>query len=339
MTLSDRAEARPDRPDDDRTIRFARLSGARRGAVLFAIAGLVFTTSDAMVKGLVQGVPVIDVLWGRNLVYVLAVIVISGRGHPQRLLVTNRKRLQIIRGVTLFGATGSFFWALSLLPLAEVSTLSTTSPLIVVALAGPLLGEHVRRTAIIGAVLGFAGVVTLVGLDPAHLNAAALVPLMTATSFALFSLLTRRLRDESTDVTVFYSGLVSFVAATVVFVIVPPGPTPDAAHLAGIAIIGVTGLFAHRLLVSASRWARASDLAPLGYLTIVWSFIIGATVFSEPVMPQAIVGAIAISIGGLIALRSSAPGEPEVLVSADFGDPVDLTGEDGRSADQLNSDA
>jgi drug/metabolite transporter (DMT)-like permease len=326
--MADLAEARPDQPDGGRPTRFAALSGARRGAVLFAAAGLGFTASDAMVKALVDGVSVIDVLWGRTLVYVLAVVLISGRGHPRRLLATNRKRLQVVRGLTLFGATGSFFLALSLLPLAEASTLSATSPLMVVALAGPILGERVHRTAIIGAVVGFAGVVTLVGLDPAHLNAAALVALLNAASFALFSLLTRRLRDESADATVFYSGFVSFVAATVVLVIVPAGPVPDRPHIAGIVVIGLIGLFAHRLLVSASRFARASDLAPLGYLTIVWSFIIGATVFSEPVRPHAIAGAIAISIGGFIALRSSSGGEPDVLVSADFGDPVDLTTED-----------
>ena len=70
----------------------------------------------------------------------------------------------------MFGATATFFLALSLLPLAEVSTLASTTPLIIVGLAGPLLGERVARSAIVGAVIGFAGVLILVGVDPSQLS-------------------------------------------------------------------------------------------------------------------------------------------------------------------------
>ena len=124
--------------------------------------------------------------------------------------------------------------------------------------------------------------------------------------------------------TLFYSGLVSMIAATVLFAIAPKDPMPEPWQWVGIGIVGLAALTGHRLLVGAYRWGRASDLAPLGYLSLVWSFIIGAVVFGEPVEPQAILGAVAISIGGLIALRSGTGPEREVPVSVDFGDPVDL---------------
>jgi S-adenosylmethionine uptake transporter len=224
----------------------------------------------------------------------------------------------------MFGATATFYLALSLLPLAEVSTLASTTPLIIIGLAGPLLGERVARSAMAGAVIGFAGVVILVGVDPTRLDPVILVPLATATSFALFSLLTRELHAEPPEVTLFYSGLVSMVAATVLFALAPRELTPEPLQWAAIAVVGLAALAGHRLLVAAFHWGRASDLAPLGYLGLVWSFIIGAVVFGEPAQPQAIVGAVAISIGGLIALRSGPEADREVPVSVDFGDPVDL---------------
>ena len=302
----------------------ADLTPARRGALIFIAAGLVFTANDSLTKALVATAPVAAVVLGRNIAYLLAVTVIAGRRHPLRLLESSRKRTQIARGLAMFGATSTFFLALSLLPLAEVSTLSSTTPLIVIGLAGPLLGERVARSAIAGAVIGFAGVVILVGIDPGHLDPAVLLPLATATAFALFSLLTRALNTEPTHVTLFYSGLVSTIASTVLFAFAPNEPVPGPLEWAGIAAIGLAALAGHRLLVGAYRWGRASDLAPLGYLSLVWAFVIGALMFGEPVEPQAIVGALAISVGGLIALRGGPAADREIPVSVDFGDPVDL---------------
>lgn len=312
----------------------ADLSPARRGAVIFIVSGLVFTATDALTKTLVSNVPVADVIWGRHIAYLVAVVAIAGRGRPRRLLVSSRKWTQVARGLAMFGATATFFLSLSLLPLAEVSTLASTTPLIIIGLAGPLLGERVARSAIVGSVIGFAGVLVLVGVDPSRFEPAALVPLATATSYALFSLLTRALHSESPDVTLFYSGLVSMAAATVLFAIAPRDPMPQPWQWAGIGVVGLSALAGHRLLVGAYRWGRASDLAPLGYLSLVWSFAIGAIVFGEPAQPQAIIGAIAISIGGLIALRTGPVADRDVPVSVDFGDPVDL----GRSDDPGHKD-
>lgn len=329
MSLDDASDRpRGDVPDtaggSGKQARLADLSPARRGALIFLVAGLVFTATDALTKTLVSNVPVADVIWGRHIAYLVAVIAIAGRRHPGQLLVSSRKWTQVLRGLAMFGATATFFVALSLLPLAEVSTLASTTPLIIVGLAGPFLGERVARPAVIGALVGFAGVVILVGLDPSHLDLATLVPIATATSYALFSLLTRALRSEPPGATLFYSGLVSMIAATVLFAVAPRDPMPGPWQWAGIGVMGLAALTGHWLLVGAYRWGRASDMAPLGYLSLVWSFIIGAVVFGEPVEPQAVLGALAISIGGLIALRSGPTDDREVPVSVDFGDPIDL---------------
>ena len=59
--------------------------------------------------------------------------------------------------LTLFGATACFFSALGELPLGQVTAVASATPLIVVAVAGPLLGERVARSAVLGATIGFAG--------------------------------------------------------------------------------------------------------------------------------------------------------------------------------------
>ena len=305
-------------------LRLADLSSARRGAVIFICAGLVFVATDSLTKTLVSNLPVVDVIFVRHVTYLAAVILVAGRTNPGRLFATSRLGTQIARGLAMFGATATFFLALSLLPLAVVSTLASTTPLIVVGLAGPLLGERITRPAVLGAIVGFGGVLTLIGVDPRHLDPSMLVPLGTAVSFAAFSMLTRVLRSESPEVTLFYSGLVGMFAATVLFVVVPTATSPEAWQWVAIGVVGLMALTGHRLLVAAYRWGRASDLAPLGYLSLIWSFLIGAVIFHEPVQVRAVVGAFAISIGGVVTLRAGSGDRDPVPASVDYGDPVDL---------------
>lgn len=305
------------------------LSPARHGALIYICAGLVFVATDSLTKSLVATLPVVHVVFGRHISYLVAILILAGGRRPRRLLATRRPWTQFARGLAMFGATATFFLALSLLPIAEVSALGSTTPLIVIGLAGPLLGERVARLTVAGAVIGFAGVLVLVGLDPARLNAAILVPLMSALSLAVFSLLTRALRTEPADVTVFCSGLVGMVAAFVFEVVVPTTSAPTTLEWGAIGVVGLSALTGHRLLVAAYRWGRASDLAPLGYLSLVWSFLAGSLVFGEALQPRALVGAAAIAAGGVMTLRRAPPDEAVPPALVDNDGPLDRGDEAG----------
>lgn len=298
------------------------LSAARRGALIYVAASLVFICTDSLAKVMVADVPILAVVLGRNVAYVAAVVVLLGGRSPRRLFRTARPWTQATRGLLMFASTALYFWGLSLLPLAEVSTLSSTAPLITVALAGPLLGERVSRPAVIGAGIGFAGVVTMIGIDPAHLEPAMVLPLANAAILAVFYLLTRDLRDEPAAVTMFWSGLVPLAASALLFAAVPSERVPTATEWLGIACVGVLALTAHRLLVGAYRWGRASDLAPMGYLGVLWAFLVGAFVFSEAVTAQSIAGAAAIAVGGIIALREPSPAREDAAASTEYAVPV-----------------
>jgi len=298
------------------------LSPSRHGALVYIAAGLAFVATDSLTKSLVAEIPVVHVIFGRHVSYLLVILLLAGRRHPRRLLATARPWTQLARGFAMFGATATYFWALSLLPLAEVSALGSTTPLIVVALAGPLLGERVTRFAIGGAVIGFGGVMILVGLDPSQLDAAVLVPLASALCLAVFSLLTRSLRTDSTDVTVFLSGVVGLAAAIALELAVPTAASPAPVEWFWIGVVGLGALTGHRLLVAAYRWGRASDLAPLGYLSLVWSFIVGTLLFGEALVPRALVGAVAIAAGGVMALRGIPPDEDVPPPLVDYGGPL-----------------
>lgn len=310
------------------------LADTRRGALIYVLASLAFICTDSLAKVLLQDVPLIPMLLGRSLAYVVAVVVLLGGRSPSSLFRTSRPRSQILRGLLMFGSTATWFWGLSLLPLAEMSTLSSTAPLMTVLLAGPLLGERVSRAALAGATIGFVGVLVMVGIDPAHLDVAIVLPLANAAILAVFFLLTRDMRDEPANVTVFWSGIVPLAASALLFATVPSERTPTPLEWAGIALVGVLALTAHRLLVAAYHWARASDLAPMGYLGVLWAFLVGALVFSEPLTLRGVVGAVAIAAGGIIALRDASVGAGRPAMTSELAVPIVEPDEAGPFGDR-----
>lgn len=284
--------------------RRAAVSSARRGGFIYVLSTLPFIATDSLAKSLVADSPIVPVVFGRCVAYLVAVVLLMGGGSVRSLVRTARPWTQVVRGLLMFGSTVTCFWALSLLPLAEVGTLSSTAPLIVVALAGPFLGERVTRASVVGVTIGFAGVLLLVGLDPAMVELAVIVPLANAVIMALLSLLTRELRDEPASVTMFWSGVIPLIAGTLLLAAVPSGRGPSGAEWMGIGAMGLLALAGHWLMVTAYRCARASDLAPIGYLGVLWAFMIGSLVFGEPITAQSALGALAIAAGGIVALRS-----------------------------------
>ena len=307
--------------------RFAALTPTRRGVLIYIAAGLVFIGADTLTKFLVTDAPVVDVVFGRHLTAFVAVLLVAGRRHPwRRLLRPRRPTLQLIRGIAMFATTVIFFLSLSLLPIGTVSALSNSNPLFVLLLAGPLLRERVPRLGLIGAVIGFAGVLAITGLDVATLDLRLLAPLVFALVYALFSILSRSLRGEDSDVTVFWSALVCVVAGTAGVLLLPAASAPSLGQWVGIGLLGLLALTGHWMLVGAFRLSPASDLAPLGYLGVLWSFLVGWFVFGDPIAPVALAGAATIVAGGLLALRSAAAEDEALAAPAiDRGENVELT--------------
>jgi drug/metabolite transporter (DMT)-like permease len=305
--------------------RFAALTPIGRGVLIYITAGLVFIAADTLTKVLVTGAPIVDVVFGRHLAAFVAVLLVAGRRHPQGLLRPRRLGLQVVRGIAMFATTVIFFLSLSLLPIGTVSALSNSNPLFVLLLAGPLLRERVPWLALVGALIGFAGVLAITGLDVATLDVRLLTPLVFALVYALFSILSRALRGEESDVTVFWSALVCVVAGTAGLLLVPAASTPSLGQWVGIGLLGVLALTGHWMLVAAFRLAPASDLAPLGYLGVLWSFLVGAFIFGDRIAPAALVGAATIVAGGLLALRSATAQDGALAAPAiDRGESVEL---------------
>lgn len=277
------------------------------GIVLMLGALFLFVMMDSAIKASVQGLPVIQVLWARFLFHMIVVsmaLAAMGRRLPPR---TGAPRLQLVRSLCLAAANLFFTAALVHVPLAECVAIGFVSPLIVTLLAARMLKERVGWQRWTGILLGFAGVLVIIRPGAGVTHPAALLVLLTAVVFAVYSVLTRQLAGvDDAFTTIFHTG----VAATVVTTLIVPffWVWPSMEQWALLLVLGTLGGIGHFLLILAYQRAQASVLAPFAYTQIVWATLAGWLLFGELPDAIALIGALVISAGGLFVLWAETRG-------------------------------
>jgi drug/metabolite transporter (DMT)-like permease len=226
---------------------------------------------------------------------------------------SNNWKLEILRGTCLLATTGLNFLAMRYLPLTVTSAIQFTSPLIICAMSGPLLGDKVgwRRWLAIG--VGFIGILIIVRPGSEAFQPAALLSLGCAFFLALFSILTRKLAGvDSASTQQFFAG------ATPVILLAPVAftdwawPTQPISWVA-FFVMGAAGLGGHYLNSVAHRFAAPAILAPFSYLSLLYLSIASWLIFDQPPDRLFILGATIIVASGLyIWLRERKISKPEV---------------------------
>lgn len=250
------------------------------GGILIVIcAGFVFGISDATAKYLTPTIPVIEIAWMRWLGFLAIVspIIAYSRGE---ILRSRRPVLQTARAFCLLFSSLLFILGLSALPLASATTLNFVSPMLVTALSIPLLGEQVglRRWAAIG--VGLVGVLIVVRPGTGTFGPAALFPMLSAASWAMGVVLTRKLSGIDRAWTAMcYAAIVGFAALSVAVAPVFVVPTWREAGLGMLVAIAATA--GQYLTVLAFQRAPASLLAPFSYVQLIWSTFFGYLIFGN----------------------------------------------------------
>ena len=160
--------------------------------ILLALGGsLILSVNDMAVKALSDRYPLHQVVLTRS--FVGLAVVLSLLTWTRGAVRTSRPGLHALRVLCVLGSNVFFFLGLAALPLADGVAIFFVAPLLLTALSVPLLGERVgpRRWAAVG--LGLIGVVVMTRPGAGALQPAALLVLLSALSYALMHVLTRRM--------------------------------------------------------------------------------------------------------------------------------------------------
>ena len=283
-------------------------SRANYAIMLVLLSQLVLLVLDISAKWLsVEGMPATEIVFVRYGMHLFLLLLLFLPVTGRNLFASNNWKLEILRGACLLCTTGFNFLAMRYLPLTVTSAIQFTSPLIICALSGPLLGDKVGWRRWLAILVGFTGILIIVRPGTEAFQPAALLSLGCAIFLALFSILTRKLAGVDSALTQqFYAG------ATPVILLAPIAftgwvwPTAPISWIA-FAVMGAAGLGGHYLNSVAHRYATPATLAPFSYLSLLYLAVASWLIFNQPPDQWFMLGAAIIIASGLyIWLRERA---------------------------------
>jgi len=269
----------------------------------FGIA--LLTVMDAVVKGQMHHHPFIVALFMRFAMgglCALAVLAIARPARPTReSLIGNTARVPLV-----VLTAGSFFYSISVLPLAEALTLSFLAPVFVALLGGLLLKEKIDKRILQALGFGLAGMLVMVWPRlQGHVSGAGLgvaAALFSAVSYAFNLIMLRRIavREHPTVIVAFQTvGPALCLAVPAWYAFVPMSLGDLAIYL----LAGALGVAGHLTLTSGYARAAASRLAPIEYTALVWASLLGFFLFDEVPLYTTYLGALLIVAGAVAVSR------------------------------------
>ena len=195
---------------------------------------------------------------------------------------TQRIKMHIVRNMSHLVGQFGWFFALGLIPLAQLFALEFTTPLWVAALAPLLLGERLTKMRLIAVSLGFAGVLIVLrpGLEAVSLG--SIVMLIGSVGF------------EQPVTILFYMALVQTPVGLLLAFHDLNWPSPVTGLW--LILVAVLGFTAHFCIVRAVSLADAIVVAPLDFLRLPLIAVVGVLLYGEPLELWVFVG------GGLVLL-------------------------------------
>lgn len=294
---------------------------ARRamGSVLIAIA--ILTLMDAGIKHLTAtyGTPqILLIRYGAGFLVALLVVgflivrgqlAVPGAGAVKR---------SFQRSILVTLVAGCFFYALSVIPLAEATAIAFTAPLYIALLGWIILKEPVDGRTWVAILVGLVGVGIISSAAFADGLSGALSGYIAAAiaslAYAAVLVLTRlhAASDPVPSMIMLQSGFcglwaVPFVIATMAGFAIDGRPfvVPDSLTLWLALAIGVLGTVGHLFMAWGFKHAEAAKLGPMEYTSLLWAAFYGLVLFGEVPGLRLVIGSLFIVAGTWIVLRKA----------------------------------
>jgi drug/metabolite transporter (DMT)-like permease len=279
-------------------------SNPRKGILLMILSTAIFACQDAISRHLGSHYSIVTIVAIRFWVFAAFVLALaaSRSGGIRRVARSRRLGLQILRGLLLAAEVIVMVVVFVKLGLIGAHAVFSVYPLLVAALAGPVLGEYVGWRRGVAILVGLAGVLVILRPGFQVFSPWALVALIAALMFAVYGLLTRLVASvDGAETSFFWTG----VAAAGGLTLVAPffwTPITDPLDMALMGVLCLTAIIGHFVLIKAYSLAEAGVIQPFSYFQLVFIGIIGYSLFGERPDGWTLAGAGIILSAGLYAL-------------------------------------
>lgn len=236
-----------------------------------------------------------EIMMYRSIVGFILVLGVARLTGQIGTITTRSPGTHLIRNLCHFTGQNLWFYAITVIPLAQVFALEFTAPLWVLILSPLVLGERLTGTRALAAVIGFAGILIVARPSPETLNMGTIAAATAAIGFAGSILMTKRLtRTETLTCILFWMTLLQIGLGLACAGYDGDIALPSLTSAPWLVLIGCAGLLAHFCLTTALSLAPATLVTPVDFLRLPVIAIIGVLVYAEPVDAFVIVGALVI---------------------------------------------
>ncbi|KEJ96742.1 S-adenosylmethionine uptake transporter [Pseudosulfitobacter pseudonitzschiae] len=292
--------------------------------IAFILIGIFcISINDMLIKQLSGGYPLHEIVFVRSAIGLMITLCIVQFEGGWSILRTSTPWLHATRGLLIVISNMSYFVALAALPLADATALFFVAPLFITVLSIPLLGEKVGPLRIGAVLVGFIGVVIMQRpwADASELEVSRLVlllPVLSALTYALNQLMTRKLGVTSKASALSVYIQVTFILVSLLFFLVAgdgrfaEGTTnpsllfllrawvwPAPEDIWAFVGLGLNSAAVGYCLSQAYRSADAATVAPFEYAGLPLAVFWGWAIFAELPVLEVWVGIILILSSGL----------------------------------------
>lgn len=276
--------------------------------IALALGGVfLYSVLDAVMKAQGLAMGAYSAMYWRN---VAGAILASALYLPFRPARPSRPafKLHVIRSALTAVMMYCFFFGLTRVPLAQAIGLTFIAPIIALFLASPFLGERIGANSKFAALLGFGGVMVVVGGDLLRMNAetdllGVSAMLAFAVMYAVNLILQRKLAliAKPMEITFYQNTIVLLLMTPLApFLLLMPA---NELQWGGAVLAGSAAIGSLILMSIAYRRAEAQQLVSTEYTAFVWAAIFGWWLFSEAVTAQTLLGTGLIMFGCVVGAR------------------------------------
>ncbi len=245
------------------------------------VTGGCFVAVTALVKYMGQDVPSAQAAFLRYLLGLVFLIPMVPALRATRL-TPRHWRLFALRGV--FHAAGVLLWffAMTRIPIADVTALNYLAPIYVTIGAALFLGERMAFRRIAAVVIALVGAMIILRPGFREVETGHLAMLLAAVVFAGSYLLTKILAGE-VSATIIVAMLSIFVTIALAPFAIAQWVTPSWHDVGVLFLVACFATAGHYTMTLAFAAAPVTVTQPVTFLQLVWAVLLGALVFAEPV--------------------------------------------------------
>lgn len=259
--------------------RFGAVSPNVQGMLWMTLAGLIFASFMAIVRHVgaeMHPVQAAFLRYALGLLFIMPVFL--------RMRVADFRaaqiRLHALRGFLHAFGVMAWFYAMSRIPIAEVTAIGFTAPVFAVIGAAIFLGEKIRLRRIVAVLVGLLGAVIIIRPGVAVIDPGAIAMLIAAPIFSIADVVAKFLtRKESGPAVVAYLSVFVTLFTMIPAIWVWRAPTPEEWGL--LTLTAFLATLGHLCMTQGFKVGEMSAIQPAKFLQLVWSALVGYLVFAE----------------------------------------------------------